>query len=118
MTLTPEQSQLLQTYMQKNRLLPQGTPAPSIQLSEQPNTGSGGGASLLSTIGSYFDTPAMQGPVQPGADPLPGAQQSWLSKFADRLDPIAAQQRQYLTQKAAPQINMQQLLSALMKAGI
>ncbi len=118
MILTPQQTQMLQYYMQKNRNVPQAAQAAPVQLPQQ-SMGGSGGASLLSTIGGYFDTPAMQGPVQPGAVPLPGAQQSWLSKFADRIDPVAAQQRQILLQQqAAPKIDMQQVMAALAKAGI
>lgn len=120
MTLTPEQTQLLQTYMQKNRTLPQGIPAPSVQLPAQISSGgSGNAASLLSLLGGYFDTPAMQGPVQPGTEPLPQGQQSWLSQFADRLDPAAAAQRQFLSQQqSVPKIDMKQVMAALAKAGI
>lgn len=118
MALTPEQTQLLQSYMMKNRTVPQGVPAPSVQL-PSPSGGGSSGSSLLSTIGGWFDTPATQGPVQPGAAPLPGAQQSWLSQFADRLDPAAAQQRQILAQQqTAPKIDMQQVMAALAKAGV
>ena len=118
MGLTPEQVQLLQSYAQKNRTLPQGVPAPQVNLPAQVSSGSGG-ASLLSTVGGWMDTPATQGPVQSGAAPLPQGQQSWLSQFADRLDPAAAQQRQLLSQQqSAPKIDMQQVMAALAKAGI
>jgi hypothetical protein len=118
MNLTPEQTQMLQYYMQKNRNIPQAAQAPSVQLPGQ-TAGGTGGASFLSALGGMFDTPATQGPVQPGEEPLPGMQQSWLSKFADRLDPAAAQQRQLLEQQqSAPKIDMKQILSALAKAGM
>ena len=120
MALTPEQLQMLQFYMQKNRQTPQ--PAQIPQLAPQSSGGgdvAGGLSNLLSGIGGAFDTPATQGPVRPGDAPLPGAQQSWLSQFADRIDPIAAQQRQFLSQQqAAPKIDMEQVMKALAKAGI
>lgn len=119
MTLTPEQTQLLQNYAMKNRVIPQGQPVQPVQLPAQSNSGTGGGASLLSAIGGLFDTPAVQGPVQPGSPPLPGARQSMLSQFADRIDPQAASQRQMMSQQqAAPKIDMQQVMAALAKAGI
>ncbi len=118
MTLTPEQTQMLQYYMQKNRNIPQAAQAAPINLPAQSSTG-GGAASLLSTVGKWFDTPETQGPVQPGASALPGAQQSWLSQFADRLDPIAAEQRKILSQQqSAPKIDMQQILASLTKSGV
>ncbi len=106
--------------MQKNRNPTQAVQAPPVQLLNAPSSGDSGGLSnLLSAIGEKFDTPATQGPTQPGAAPLPGAQQSWLSQFADRLDPTAAQKRQILSQQqAAPKIDMQQVMAALAKAGI
>lgn len=118
MSLTPEQTQMLQYYMQKNRNIPQGAQAAPIQLPPQQSSGGSGAGSLLSTIGGYFDTPAMQGPVQPGSAPLPGAQQSWLSQFADKIDPTAAMQRQMLAQQqSAPKIDMKQVMAMLAKAG-
>lgn len=119
MNLTSEQLQLLQTYMMKNRTTPQAVQAPPVQLPAQSGGGGAGAASILSTLGGFFDTPAdsplssgVQGPVRP-------AQQSWLSKFADRLDPAAAQQRQILSQRqTVPKMNMDQIMAALAKAGI
>lgn len=121
MALTPEQTQLLQNYMMKNRTVPQGVQAAPIQLPEVKSSGNVGGglANILHSVGSIFDTPATQGPVQPGQPQLPQGQQSWLSQYADRIDPEAAMQRQALQQQqAAPKIDMQQVMAALAKAGI
>lgn len=118
MALTPEQSQLLQAYMMKNRAQPQAVQAPPVQLPAQTGGGSGG-SSLLSTIGGWFDTAPMQGPVQPGQAPLPQGQQSWLSQFADKMDPMAAQQRQQIQQQQpTPQINRDQVAALMKKMGI
>ena len=87
MALTPEQSQMLQMFMQKNRIVPQGSPAQMVQPMQIPRQASGGGSSLLSAIGGLFDTPATQGPVRTGDMPLPGAQQSQLSQFANMIKP-------------------------------
>jgi hypothetical protein len=123
MALTPEQTQLLQTYMMKNRNVPQAQPAPPVQLMPQSSGGSSGGLSnILSKVGSYFDTPntPIQGPVRPGDAPLgTGTLPSQLTQFADRLDPMAAMQRKFLEQQQnAPKIDMQQVMKALAKAGI
>lgn len=119
MALTQEQTQMLMAYMQKNRNIPQAAQAAPVQLPAQSNGGASAGiSSLLSSAGKLFDTAPMQGPVQPGAAPLDNGQ-SWLSKFADRIDPAAAMQRQQITQQqAAPQIDMKAVMAALAKAGI
>lgn len=123
MSLTPEQTQLLQTYMAKNRNVPQGQPVQPVVLPQQSSgSGSGGAlASLLHAAGSEFDTPntPIQGPVQQGRPPLgAGTMPSQLTQFADRIDPAAAMQRQMIAQQqAAPKIDMQQIMKALAKAG-
>lgn len=119
MALTPEQTQMLQFYMQKNRNVLQPAQAAPIQLpSRSGGGGTSGASSLLSTIGGYFDTPPVQGPVQPGAAPLDTGQ-SWLSKFADRLDPVAANQRKLISEQLPPlQISRDQVEAFMRKAGL
>jgi hypothetical protein len=79
--LSPEDTQLLMAYMQKNR----GNYAPMMQPPQLPQQQQSGGfpdgKELLKAIGSIFDQKPMQGPVQPGAAPLDNGQ-SMLSKFA------------------------------------
>lgn len=122
MALTPEQTQMLQYYMQKNRNPVQPAQAQPIQLPAQSGGGGPGLSSILSTLGGFMDTPnvPIQGPVQPGAAPLgTGTLPSQLTQFADRLDPAAAEQRKLLAQQqSAPKIDMQQIMAALAKAGI
>ncbi len=120
MNLTPEQIQLLQAYSQKNRNY--APPAQAQQFQAQPmaqSSGSGGAASILHSIGGLFDTAPTQGAVQPGQPALPQGGQSWLTQFANRLDPEAEQKRQILAQyQNGAQSNPQLIKTALMKAGI
>ncbi len=117
MALTPEQKQMLQYYMQKNRAQPMAVQAPQLPSLPQSDSGGGGLSSMLSSLGSYFDTPAQQGPVRPGDAPLQGAQPSFLSRFANTLDPNLVLQKQ-IAQAQAPKIDIQQIIAALQKAGI
>lgn len=121
MSLTPEQSQLLQQYMQKNRT-PQQPGMQAQQFQAQPmqssNT-SAGISSLLRSLGSYLDTPATQGPVQPGAAPLSQGQPSALTRFANTLDPQGAiQQQANQLQQSAPKFDPQLIQAALKRAGL
>jgi len=122
MALTPEQMQLLQQYMQKNRTPQQpGMQAQQFQAQPvQPSGSTGAGiASLLGGLGKFFDTPAVQGPVQPGAAPLSQGEPSALTRFASALDPQSTLQQQIIQQQQmAPKIDTQSILLALKKAGI
>lgn len=83
--LSEQQAQLLQQYMQKNRITPQAAQAPEINLPQQSSGGISPSA-LLQMLGSFFDKPAetlpkgVQGPVRP-------AQPSMLTQLGNRLDP-------------------------------
>jgi hypothetical protein len=64
MNLTPEQIQILQYYMQKNRNIVPGQQAAPIQLPQQQ---SGGGGNLLKAFGALGDTRGeQQGPLPMG----------------------------------------------------
>lgn len=118
MALTPQQAQLLQSYMMKNRApAPQGQQAQQFQAKDQTGGGldSSSLLSALSKIGGWMDTPAMHGPVQPGEAPLPGAQQSWLTQYVNRVDPAAAQQR---AQESMPPLGREDVMTILKKAGV
>lgn len=103
MSLTPQQSALLQYYMQKNRNVPQPVQAPPLPANVSSGGSAGPGlASILGTLGGWMDTKApISGPLQPGAMRPTVTQPSFLTNFANQLDPQAALIKQYLqmTQK-------------------
>lgn len=65
--------------------------APPLQ-QQQPKPNQPGQQNILQQFGHYLDTPPMQGPIQPGADALPGGEQSMLTQVGNAINPQNMQQ--------------------------